>query len=218
MHREEEALEKRGERTTHGGIRLGYLTTQELSSQVHSLNAKRRRERWLLALQAQKVCALSTRKRKLEELLGVAADRKDLRLFLRNIVTGHRNGAFGGKDALWDFLKDVAKNLERNPKGNRFSQRTKAIAHTMLQYGGRQVAHVFARNLAGPSLKTLKRDRAKFVQFRVGIQKETFKEVARILSATKESLGIQGDVPVLFAEDETRIKERPRLVIFYSYA
>lgn len=70
--------------------------------------------------------------------------------------------------------------------------------------------HVFAKNLGGPSLKTLKRDRAKLVPFCSGLRKETFREVGRILLAAKQALGIDGDVPVMFAEDETRIKERPR--------
>jgi hypothetical protein len=210
VHREAEALVHRGERTTHGRIRLGYLTKTELRKHVHDLNSKYRKEHWMLTKQAQKVCALSTRKKKLEELLGVAADRKDLKLFLRNIVNGHRNGAFGGKEGLWDFLKDVARNLERSSKGVHYTKRTKAIAQAMLQFGGRQVAHCFTRNLVGPRLKTLKLERAKLPPFRAGIQKEIFEEVARVLSTSKLSLGITKDVPVILAEDETRIKERPR--------
>jgi hypothetical protein len=72
------------------------------------------------------------------------------------------------------------------------------------------VAHCFTRNLARLGLKTLKRERAKLPPFRAGIQKEIFEEVARVLSASKLSLVITRDVPVILAEDETRIKERPR--------
>ncbi|KAL3681114.1 hypothetical protein R1sor_024070 [Riccia sorocarpa] len=41
-------------------------------------------------------------------------------------------------------------------------------------------------------------------------RKQNFKEVARILGACKAQLGITGDVPVMLAEDETRIKPRIR--------
>lgn len=52
-----------------------------------------------------KVCALKTRKQSPKDLLGVAADGKDLRLFLQSTMNGHRSGDFGGKEGLWDFLK-----------------------------------------------------------------------------------------------------------------
>lgn len=213
VHREAEALVQRGGRSTKSGMRLAYLTKTELRDHVGQLNNRFRRQRWLLGQQAQKICALSIRRKKLEELLGVAHDRKDLRLFLRNIVNAHRSGAFGGKEGLWDFLIDVAKNLQRVAKGYRYSKRTKAFSQAMLQFGGRQVAHCFQANLCGPGLKTLKRDRAKLPPFRAGLRKEIFQEVCRVLSASKQSLGIDGDVPVMFAEDETRIKERPRFVL-----
>jgi hypothetical protein len=103
VHREADSIVHRGERKTHDGMKLDYLTNLELKNQVHTLNAKHRKEHWLLVLQAQKVCALSTKKKSLEELLGVASDRKDLRLFLKSIVNGHQNSAFGGKEGLWDF-------------------------------------------------------------------------------------------------------------------
>ncbi|KAL3693747.1 hypothetical protein R1sor_007398 [Riccia sorocarpa] len=40
-----------------------------------------------------------------------AVNCKDVLTFLRNICRAHRSGAFGGKEALWDFLKDVGQNL-----------------------------------------------------------------------------------------------------------
>jgi hypothetical protein len=132
-------------------------------------------------------------------------------------VNGHRSGAFGGKEGLWDFLTDVATNLQRVSKGYRYNKRTKAFAQAMFQFGGRQVAHYFQANLGGQGLKTLKRDRAKLPPFRAGLRKEIFEEVCRVLCASKQSLGIDGDVPVMFAEDETRIKERPRYVCDYVY-
>ncbi|CAM6096732.1 unnamed protein product [Calypogeia fissa] len=205
VHREANSVVPRGERDTGAGRRIGYLTKTEIKGFVTNLNELHRKWRWLLAFQAQKVCALSTKKRKLEELLGVVADRKDLRTFLRNIVNGYRVGAFGGKEAIWDFMYDIARNLNRKSQGFRYNPRTKAIAQDFFQFEGRQVVHVFSKNLSAPSLKTLKRERAKMVPFRPGLRKETFREVGKILAATKQTLGITRDVPVIFAEDETRI-------------
>ncbi|KAL3678263.1 hypothetical protein R1sor_021219 [Riccia sorocarpa] len=54
------------------------------------------------------------------------------------------------------------------------------------------------------------RVRSKFVPFLLGVQKQNFKEVARILGACKAQHGITGDVQVMLAEDETRIKPRVR--------
>jgi hypothetical protein len=37
--------------------------------------------------------------------------RKDVFQFCSNILSTHRTNAFGGKPALWDFWKDIARNL-----------------------------------------------------------------------------------------------------------
>jgi hypothetical protein len=42
--------------------------------------------------------------------------RKDVFQFCSNILFTHHKNAFGGKLALWDFLKDVARNLNRKKK------------------------------------------------------------------------------------------------------
>jgi hypothetical protein len=37
--------------------------------------------------------------------------------FCNNILSTHCTNAFGGKLALWDFMKDVARNLNRKKEG-----------------------------------------------------------------------------------------------------
>ncbi|KAL3696540.1 hypothetical protein R1sor_010616 [Riccia sorocarpa] len=65
-------------------------------------------------------------------------------------------------------------------------------------------------NLMTPSLRTAKRNRAQFVPFLPGVQAQNFAEVSKILEASKRYYGIVGDVPVILAEDETRIKPHVR--------
>jgi hypothetical protein len=37
--------------------------------------------------------------------------------FCNNILSTHCTNVFGGKLALWDFMKDVARNLNRKKEG-----------------------------------------------------------------------------------------------------
>lgn len=37
--------------------------------------------------------------------------RKDLKFFLQNTVNAHQKGAFGGRDKLWEFFKDVSQDI-----------------------------------------------------------------------------------------------------------
>ncbi|KAL2632676.1 hypothetical protein R1flu_004155 [Riccia fluitans] len=65
-------------------------------------------------------------------------------------------------------------------------------------------------NLLTPSLRTVKRNRSTFVPFLLGLQDSNFEEVAKILTAAKALHGITGDVAVILAEDETRVKPTVR--------
>jgi len=44
-----------------------------------------------------------------------------------NIISAHRIGAFGGKHALWDFMKDVAANLNKDDRGNHYNEISKCF-------------------------------------------------------------------------------------------
>ncbi|KAL3685466.1 hypothetical protein R1sor_003488 [Riccia sorocarpa] len=65
-------------------------------------------------------------------------------------------------------------------------------------------------NLMTPSLRTAKWNRSQFVPFLHGVQSQNFARVSKILAGSKRYYGIDGDVPVILAEDETRIKPRER--------
>ncbi|KAL3689329.1 hypothetical protein R1sor_015638 [Riccia sorocarpa] len=175
---EDTSLIKRGSRDNTLRIRLDYLTIPELRAQAQSRAKARRKDKLELFSLRKRICALMTQKCSLTEMVSEAVNRKDVLSFLRNICHAHRSGAFGGKEALWDFLKDVGQNLNRKAKGRRYSKATEAIMQALFQFGGRQLVN--------------------------------FQEVGNILKAAKQFHGIDGDVPVLFAEDETRVKPRIR--------
>jgi hypothetical protein len=80
--------------------------------------------------------------------------------FCINVVSAHRTNALGGKPDLWDFMKDVATNLNRK-RGCRYSENTKAFAQTMKIYGGRRMCDLFTLNFIGPSWSTMKRENQK---------------------------------------------------------
>jgi hypothetical protein len=56
--------------------------------------------------------------------------------FCNNILSTHRTNAFGGKFSLWDFLKDVARNLNRKKEGYKWNMNSKGFAQIMKMYGG----------------------------------------------------------------------------------
>jgi hypothetical protein len=58
--------------------------------------------------------------------------------FCHNIISIHRTGAFGEKPTLWDFMQDVARNLNRSAKGFRFSDNSKSFARAMKMYVARE--------------------------------------------------------------------------------
>ncbi|KAL2653154.1 hypothetical protein R1flu_021282 [Riccia fluitans] len=65
-------------------------------------------------------------------------------------------------------------------------------------------------NLLTPSLRTGKRNKSTFIPFLPRLQDSNFEEVAKKLTAAKALHGIIGDIAVILAEDETRVKPTMR--------
>jgi hypothetical protein len=128
--------------------------------------------------------------------------------FCNDIICAHRTDAFGGKPGLWDFMKDVAANLNRDDHGNRYSENTKCFARAMRIYGGRCLCDMFALNFAGPGFDTIRRECRKGVQFIAGEHADIFKSIALIYSHAKAAHGITGPIPVILAKDETKVRGR----------
>ena len=135
-------------------------------------------------------------------------NRKDVLSFCNNILVAHRTNAFGGKPALWDFLRDIATNLNRVRQGHRFSKNSKSFAQAMRIYGGRRMCDLFTLNFGGPSYDCTKRENKEGVQFIAGEHSALFAAVADIYREAKANHGVEGPVPVILAEDETKVKAR----------
>jgi hypothetical protein len=156
----------------------------------------------------KKVAQLRISKPNLKDVSNECLNRKDLLLFCQNIVAAHWSGAFSGKPALWDFLRDIAQNLNRKKAGHRYSENSKSFSQAMKIYGGRRMCDFFALNLKGPNYSIIKRQNQKGVHFMPGEHSSIFKAVAEIYSIAKEVHGISGPVPVILAEDEMKVKSR----------
>lgn len=118
--------------------------------------------------------------------------------FCHNILNAHRTGAFGGKSALWNFIQDVARNLNRSDKGNRHSENMKYFTQAMKVYGGRRMCNLFALNFARPHYSTIKRDLKKGVQFLLSEHSNIFKAIARIYIDAMAAHNIASPVSVIF--------------------
>ena len=123
-------------------------------------------------------------------------------------ISAHRIGAFGGKEGLWDFMKDVAANLNRKNSRNCYSENTRCFSQAMRIYGGRCLCDLFSFNFAGPSYDSIQGESRKGAMFILGEHIDIFKSIASIYVEAKAAHGISGPIPVILAEDETKNKGR----------
>jgi hypothetical protein len=128
--------------------------------------------------------------------------------FCHNIISAHRTGAFGGKPALWDFMQDVARNLNRSAKGFRFSDNSKSFARAMKMYSGRRMVDLYSLNMYGPSYDIVKRENKKGVHFVPGEYQDIFRCVVGIYRRGMVAHDVSGPIPVILSEDETKVKAR----------
>ena len=206
--REGRALVKRGFRDTQIGRRVDLLSSKELVVHSHQLARKYHEEKARYWLMRSRVAQLKMTHRGLKLSAVESFNRKDVISFCNNILAAHRTNAFGGKPALWDFLRDVATNLNQVSQGDRFSKNTKSFAQAMKIYGGRHMCDLFALNFEGPSYDTIRRENRKGVQFIAGEHTALFSCVTNIYRDAKSAHGVQGHVLVILAEDETKVKAR----------
>ena len=206
--REDRSVEKRGTRTTGAGRRIGYLSILELTQHSREMKRKLQAEKLLHLSAKARIVQLKVKRPSLRELAREACASHNVIKFCHSIINAHRAGAFGGKPALWDFLSDVAQNVGREVRGNRYSANTKCLGEVMKVYGGCRMVDLFALNFAGASYSEVKRDVRKGIQFIPGEHSEIFAAVAQIYRDAKLAHNIVGPVPVILAEDETKVKGR----------
>ena len=99
-------------------------------------------------------------------------------------------------------------NLNRVRQGHRFSKNTKSYAEAMKIYGGRRMCDLFALNYAGPSYSSIKRENKKGVKFIAGEHEALFAQISNIYVEAKKTHGVHRHVPIILAEDETKVKSR----------
>ena len=110
---------------------------------------------------------------------------------------------------MWDFIQDVARNLNRPHKETRFTNNSKSFARAMKMYGDRRTIDLFSLNMCGPSYDIVRRENKKgvhFVQFREHQQISCC--VADIYRKAMTAQGISDPIAVILSEDETKIKAR----------
>ena len=201
-------MEKRGTRSTGAGRRLGYLTISELAQHGRQLHRKLKAEKLMHLSAGARIVQLKVKRPSLHELAREASNTNNVMKFCHSIINAHRLGAFSGKPALWDFLRDVAQNVNWASTGNRYSKNSKCLGQVMKVYGGRRMVDLFALNFGGASYSKVKRDVKKGVQFIPGEHSEVFASVAQIYHDAKVAHNIVGPVPVILVEDETKMKGR----------
>ena len=155
-----------------------------------------------------RIVQLKVKRPSLRELARDASGSHNALKFCHSILNAYRCGAFGGKPALWDFLHDVAQNVSRDDRGNRYSENTRCLGEVMKVYGGHRMIDMFALNFAGPSYSQVKRDVKKGIQFVPGEHLHIFALVAEIYRDAKALHNIVGPVLVILVEDETKVKRR----------
>ena len=117
--KEGHALIKQGLRDMGSGRKIDYLSTSELACHSHTLAKKFREEKSMHWIMKLKVAQLKMTKKGLKLSAVENFNRKDVLAFCNNILAVHRTNALGGKPALWDFLRDVAANLNQVKQGHR---------------------------------------------------------------------------------------------------
>jgi len=91
---------KRGHCTTPRGIRLGYLSTVEVSKYTRTISRKFKLEKLLYRHARIQILQLKTRRLTMRESTIKAFVDYNLIKFCNNIIIVHRIGTFGGKEGL----------------------------------------------------------------------------------------------------------------------
>ena len=206
--REDRAVEKRDSRGTGLGRRLDYLSTKEVVHHSRSIKSQLKLHHMMLWHAKSKIAQLKITRPTIREAAKASSGTKNVLQFVNNIIAAHRSGALGSKAALWSFMKDVATNLNRKKSGHRFATNTKCFTQAMKMYGRKRMVDLFSLNYGGPKISTVIRENRKGVQFIPGEHAEVFRAVANIYRNAKEVHNISGLVPVILAEDETKVKSR----------
>lgn len=105
-------------------------------------------------------------------------------------------------------MHDVAANLNCFKPWFIFSVMSKSFSQAIKMYGGRHMYNLFSLNFSGSKITTTKREDKPDIQFISSEHAEIFRAVADIYKCAKDVHGISRPIPVILAEDETKVKVR----------
>jgi hypothetical protein len=104
-------------------------------------------------------------------------------------------------------MKDVAGNLNKGNKGNRYSENTKAFSQAMKVYGGCRMCDFFAFNFPGPNYKTIKKEKKKACNLFLENILKYLQLLHKYIRMPKRNKGLQG----LFLWFSPRMRQRSRV-------
>jgi len=117
------------------------------------------------------------------------------------MLDAHIRNVFGGKPALWDFLRNVIANLNRAKESHKFLNYTKSFELAMKIYGRWHVCNLFALKCVSPSYSSIERENKKGVKFVIRQHAVLFDCVFNIYIDDKCGHGIDMLIPIILAKD-----------------
>jgi hypothetical protein len=108
---EDATIVKRGARGRGFGRRLGYLSIHELFTHSCAICKKYQTAKFAHWYQKGIITQLKMSRPSFKASSLECLKRNDVFQFCSNILSTHHTNSFGGKLALWDFLKYVARNV-----------------------------------------------------------------------------------------------------------
>lgn len=119
------------------------MCINELSNHSRNVMKKLRHERFLHRTAKAKVAHLEVTRPTLKESARLCANSHNMQKNCTNIIATHRSRVFGGRPTLWNFLQDVAVNLNQSDRGKRFMENIKSFALAMKMYGNKKLCDLF---------------------------------------------------------------------------
>lgn len=149
---------------------------------------------------------VSSLKKKLSDVIFEQSNRGDVSAICSSLHKAYSNGLLNEKSKLLMFIKTIASNATKQPKGRRYDKFTEMLYQGMRIVGGPRCANLMAKNLCGPADGSLKRYwRKSRFDFRLGITKDFFCHLNSVYKRLIEEHKIHTPLLVEQAEDETVI-------------
>lgn len=148
----------------------------------------------------------------LKENLFESTKRKDEFRFCKDVCEAHKQEKLQGKDAVWEFVKDIFHNLMHAKERRRYSTSTKSLYEMIKLWGGPRLHSFISLNLDGPSISTTLRKIRNSLEYIPREHVHIFEAVVKFYASYKAKNGIDGPIHVFLAKDGTVVKKYVRWV------